>query len=518
MIVLRTPKGWTGPKVVDGLPVEGTWRAHQVPLAEVREKPEHLAQLEAWMRSYRIDELFDADGRPRPEIVDWLPAGDRRMGANPHANGGLLTRDLRLPDVRDHAVASTRPAREIAESTRVLGGYLRDVFRLNADTRDFRLFGPDETASNRLEAVYEATAKTWEAEVLPVDVSLATDGRVMEILSETTCQGWLEGYLLTGRHGLFSCYEAFAHIVDSMFNQHAKWLKVAAAPAVAPSDPVAELSADLARVAPGPQRVHAPGPRLHRSRRQQEGRGRARVPAARREHAALDRRSLPPHAELRERDRRRQAARTGVAVDGRRGCCTARAASASGTGRRTTTTAVPTSCMACAGDVPTLEMLAAVTLLREHLPDLKVRVVNVVDLMRLEPDTEHPHGLSDRDYDALFTVDKPVIFAYHGYPWLIHRLTYRRAGAAHLHVRGYKEEGTVTTPFDMVRAQRHGPLPSRDGRDRPRARTRDPSRRTCASTWSTSARATQHVRPGVRRGPPRGAELEVDGERVTGPA
>jgi xylulose-5-phosphate/fructose-6-phosphate phosphoketolase len=449
MVVLRTPKGWTGPKVVDGLPVEGTWRAHQVPLAELREKPEHLAQLDAWMRSYRFEELFDADGRPRPEIVDWLPVGDRRMGSNPHANGGLLTRDLRLPDVRDHAVAIDGPGGRLAESTRVLGGYLREVFRMNADSRDFRLFGPDETASNRLEDVYEATGKTWEAEVLPVDVSLATDGRVMEILSETTCQGWLEGYLLTGRHGLFSCYEAFAHIVDSMFNQHAKWLKVARH--LAWRRPVPSLNYLLTS---------------HVWRQDHNGfthQDPGFVDLVVNKKAEVVRVYFPPDANtlvatidhcLRSRNY------VNVVVAGKhlepvwmsmedamlhcaRGIGIFDFASNDDDGG-------PDVVLACAGDVPTLEVLAAVTLLREHLPDLKVRVVNIVDLMRLEPDTEHPHGLSDHDYDALFTVDKPVIFAYHGYPWLIHRLTYRRAGAVNLHVRGYKEEGTVTTPFDMV--------------------------------------------------------------------
>jgi xylulose-5-phosphate/fructose-6-phosphate phosphoketolase len=449
MIVLRTPKGWTGPKVVDGLPVEGTWRAHQVPLSEVREKPEHLAQLETWMRSYRIDELFDDRGRPRPEMVDWLPMGDRRMGANPHANGGLVTRDLRLPDMRDHAVAVATPGAQTAESTRVLGGYLRDVFRLNADTRDFRMFGPDETASNRLEAVYEATDKTWEAEVLPVDVSLAPNGRVMEILSETTCQGWLEGYLLTGRHGLFSCYEAFAHIVDSMFNQHAKWLKVART--LSWRRPIPSLNYLLTS---------------HVWRQDHNGfthQDPGFIDLVLNKKAEVVRVYLPPDANtllsvvdhcLRTRDyvnvivAGKQPEPSWLSMEDAVLHCTRGIgiwdwASNDDGGE-------PDVVLACAGDVPTLETLAAVTLVREHLPDLRVRVVNVVDLMRLQPDTEHPHGLSDRDYDALFTVDKPVIFAYHGYPWLIHRLAYRRAGAAHLHVRGYKEEGTVTTPFDML--------------------------------------------------------------------
>jgi xylulose-5-phosphate/fructose-6-phosphate phosphoketolase len=449
MIVLRTPKGWTGPKVVDGLPVEGTWRSHQVPLAAVREKPEHLAELEMWMRSYRIDELFDDEGRPRAEIVDWLPTGDRRMGANPHANGGLLTRDLRLPEVGDHAVPVGAHGAEEAEATRVLGRYLRDVFRLNSDTRDFRMFGPDETASNRLEAVYDATSKTWEAEQLDVDVFLATDGRVMEYLSETTCQGWLEGYLLTGRHGLFSCYEAFAHIVDSMFNQHAKWLKVARS--LPWRRPIPSLNYLLTS---------------HVWRQDHNGfthQDPGFIDLVMNKKAEVVRVYLPPDANtllatvdhcLRSRDHvnvivaGKQPEPAWLSMDDAILHCTR------GIGTWDWASnddgAEPDVVMACAGDVPTLETLAAVTLLREHLPDLKVRVVNVVDLMRLQPDTEHPHGLSDRDYDTLFTVDKPVIFAYHGYPWLIHRLAYRRAGAEHLHVRGYKEEGTVTTPFDML--------------------------------------------------------------------
>ncbi len=449
MIVLRTPKGWTGPKVVDGLPVEGTWRAHQVPLSAVRENPAHLAQLETWMRSYRPEELFDERGRPRAEIVDWLPTLDRRMGANPHANGGLLTRDLRLPDLRKHAVDVDVPGARNAESTRVLGGYLRDVFRLNADTRDFRMFGPDETASNRLDAVYEATGKAWEGEVLPVDEFLATDGRVMEILSETTCQGWLEGYLLTGRHGVFSCYEAFVHIVDSMFNQHAKWLKVARG--LPWRRPVPSLNYLLTS---------------HVWRQDHNGfthQDPGFIDLVVNKKAEVVRVYLPPDANtllsvidhcLRSRNNvnvvvaGKQPEPAWLSMDDAELHCTRGIGSwdwaSNDDGGE------PDVVMACAGDVPTLETLAAVTLLREYLPDLAVRVVNVVDLMRLQPDTEHPHGLSDRDYDSLFTVDKPVIFAYHGYPWLIHRLAYRRAGAAHLHVRGYKEEGTVTTPFDML--------------------------------------------------------------------
>jgi xylulose-5-phosphate/fructose-6-phosphate phosphoketolase len=449
MIVLRTPKGWTGPKEVDGLPVEGTWRAHQVPLAEVREKPEHLAALETWMRSYHPDELFDDAGRPLAGIVDWLPNGDRRMGANPHANGGRLVRDLALPDFRDYAVSITSPGEPLSEPTRILGQYLRDVFRLNADARDFRLFGPDETASNRLDAVYEATPKAWQAETLPVDVALAHDGRVMEILSETTCQGWLEGYLLTGRHGLFSCYEAFTHIVDSMFNQHAKWLKVSRTLPWRP--PIASLNYLLTS---------------HVWRQDNNGfthQDPGFIDLVVNKKAEVVRVYLPPDTNtllstidhcLRSRDyvnvivagkqpQPSWLSMTDADLHCTRGIGIWEFASNDGGGE-------PDVVMACAGDVPTLEVLAAVSLLRAHLPDLRVRVVNVVDLMRLQPATEHPHGLSDREYDTLFTADKPVIFAYHGYPWLIHRLTYRRPGHDNLHVRGYKEEGTVTTPFDMV--------------------------------------------------------------------
>ncbi|MGO9872490.1 MAG: phosphoketolase [Acidimicrobiia bacterium] len=449
MIVLRTPKGWTGPKEVDGLPVEGTWRAHQVPLMEVREKPERLAALEAWMRSYRPQELFDDAGRPHAHIVDWLPRDSRRMGSNPHTNGGLLLRDLVLPNFRDFGVDVPSPGEPAAEATRILGRYLRDLFLLNADARDFRLFGPDETASNRLDAVYEATAKTWEAEILPVDVSLGRDGRVMEILSETTCQGWLEGYLLTGRHGLFSCYEAFTHIVDSMFNQHAKWLKVSRT--LAWRRPIASLNYLLTS---------------HVWRQDNNGfthQDPGFIDLVVNKKAEVVRVYLPPDTNtllstvdhcLRTRNyvnvivAGKQPQPSWLSIEEADLHCTR------GIGiwdwASNDEGAEPDVVMACAGDVPTLETIAAVSLLRKHLPELKVRVVNVVDLMRLEPDTEHPHGLSDREYDALFTTDKTVIFAYHGYPSLIHRLTYRRHGHDNLHVRGYKEEGTVTTPFDMV--------------------------------------------------------------------
>jgi xylulose-5-phosphate/fructose-6-phosphate phosphoketolase len=449
MIVLRTPKGWTGPKYVDGRPVEGTWRAHQVPLPEVRENPEHLAALDAWMRSYEPEELFDDAGRPRAHVVDWLPRGDRRMGSNPHANGGLLLRDLRLPDVGEHSVEIDAPGDRVASPTAALGRYLRDVFTLNADTRNFRLFGPDETASNKLDAVYEATEKAWEGELLDVDENLAPGGRVLEILSETTCQGWLEGYLLTGRHGLFSCYEAFTHIVDSMFNQHAKWLKVART--LPWRRPVASLNYLLTS---------------HVWRQDHNGfthQDPGFLDVVVNKKAEVVRVYLPPDVNtllsiadhcLRTRNY------VNVVVAGKNlepvwlSAEDAALHCARGIGiwewASNDAGGLPDVVLACAGDIPTMETLAAVTLLRTHLPELKVRVVNVVDLMRLQPETEHPHGLSDRDYDALFTTDKPVIFAFHGYPYLIHRLAYRRRGHPHLHVRGYKEEGTVTTPFDML--------------------------------------------------------------------
>ncbi len=449
MIVLRTPKGWTGPAVVDGVQVEGTWRAHQVPLSDIRGRPEHLAQLEEWMRSYRPDELFDDDGAPRAELVEWLPRGERRMGANPHANGGVLLRELTLPNPVDYAVDVTQPGDPIAEPTRILGQYLRDVFRLNAATRNFRLFGPDETASNRLDAVYEVTNKVWEGEILPVDVALAPEGRVMEILSEHTCEGWLEGYLLTGRHGLFSCYEAFTHIVDSMFNQHAKWLKVSRT--LPWRRPIASLNYLLTS---------------HVWRQDHNGfthQDPGFIDLVVNKKAEVVRVYLPPDTNtllsvadhcLRTRDlvnvivAGKQPEQSWLSMDEALVHC------ARGIGiwewASNDEGGEPDVVLACAGDVPTLEILAATSLLREHLPELKVRVVNVVDLMRLQPEIEHPHGLSDREFDTLFTTDKPVIFAYHGYPMLIHRLAYRRHGHEHLHVRGYKEEGTVTTPFDMV--------------------------------------------------------------------
>ncbi|GAB3974629.1 phosphoketolase family protein [Actinoallomurus acanthiterrae] len=447
MVVLRTPKGWTGPREVDGVPVEGTWRAHQVPLARVREDPEHLAALEAWLRSYRPEELFDEDGRPVPELLALPPEGERRMSATPHANGGLLLRDLALRDFRAYAVPVDKPGTTFSEATRVLGGFLRDVVADNADS--FRIMGPDETASNRLSAVFEVTDRVWEAQRLATDEHLATRGRVMEVLSEHLCQGWLEGYLLTGRHGLFNSYEAFVHIVDSMFNQHAKWLYVTRR--LPWRRPIASLNYLLSS---------------HVWRQDHNGfthQDPGFLDVVVNKKSQIVRVYLPPDANtllsvadhcLRSRDyvnvivAGKQPALTWLSMEEAVLHCTR------GIGiwewASTDAGADPDVVLACAGDIPTLETLAAADLLRQYFPDLRVRVVNVVDLMRLEPDTEHPHGLSDAEYDALFTTDKPVIFAFHGYPYLIHRLTYRRHGHDHLHVRGYKEEGTTTTPFDMV--------------------------------------------------------------------
>lgn len=450
MIVLRTPKGWTGPKVVDGLPVEGTFRSHQVPLADTRANAGHRAQLEEWMRSYRPDELFDTTGRLVPELAALHPRGPRRMSANPHTNGGLLLRDLALPSFRDHAVTVERPGAGASSATGVLGGFLRDVITANPDR--FRLMGPDETASNRLQAVFETTDRAWDAETLPVDDHLAPDGRVMEVLSEHLCQGWLEGYLLTGRHGLFTSYEAFIHIVDSMVNQHAKWLKTTNG--IPWRAPIASLNYLLSS---------------HVWRQDHNGLSHQDpgfIDHVVNKKAAVVRVYLPPDSNtllsvadhcLRSRQyinvivAGKQPALTYLTMDEAVAHCTrglgiwpwAGTADRDGDG-------APDVVLACAGDVPTLEILAAASLLRTHLPQLKVRVVNVVDLMRLEPESEHPHGLSDRDFDALFTPDKPVVFAYHGYPSLIHRLTYRRTNHRNIHVRGYNEEGTTTTPFDMV--------------------------------------------------------------------
>jgi xylulose-5-phosphate/fructose-6-phosphate phosphoketolase len=449
MIVLRTPKGWTGPKEVDGKPAEGTFRSHQVPLSAVRTNPAHLGQLEQWMRSYRPDELFDAGGAPVPELAALAPAGERRMGANPHANGGLLLRNLRLPDFRDYAVDVPTPATSSSEATRVLGRWLRDVMRLNEETRNFRLFGPDETVSNRLGDVFEVTDRAWNAEIKDGDDHLAAGGRVMEVLSEQMCQGWLEGYLLTGRHGLFNCYEAFIHIVDSMFNQHAKWLKVTRG--IPWRRPVASLNYLLSS---------------HVWRQDHNGfshQDPGFIDHVANKKAEIIRVYLPPDANcllsvadhcLRSHHyvnvivAGKQPALDYLSMDEAVAHCTRGIgiwdwASNDAGGE-------PDVVMACAGDIPTLETLAAVALVREHLPELRVRVVNVVDLMRLQSESVHPHGLPDAEFDALFTTDRPVIFAYHGYPWLIHRLTYRRTNHRNLHVRGYTEEGATTTPFDMV--------------------------------------------------------------------
>ena len=446
MIILRTPKGWTGPEVVDGKPMEGTWRSHQVPLSDVRSNPAHLAQLEAWLRSYRPDELFDGEGRPVATLLDLAPTGDARLSASPHANGGLLLQDLQLPDFRAYGVGVSAPATQTSEATRVLGTWLRDVIRDNPST--FRLFGPDETSSNRLDAVFEATDRTWMGEIRATDEHLAPDGRVMEILSEHLCQGWLEGYLLTGRHGLFSCYEAFIHVIDSMFNQHAKWLKMTRE--IGWRRPIASLNYLLTS---------------HVWRQDHNGfshQDPGFIDHVVNKRAEVIRVYLPPDTNcllsvadhcLRSRNyvnvivAGKQPALTYLSMDDAIHHCTR------GLGIwdwASNDEGEPDVVMACAGDVPTLETLAAVALLREHLPELKVRVVNVVDLMRLVDDKEHPHGLRSGEFDAIFTTDRPIIFAYHGYPWLIHRLTYRRTNHGNLHVRGYKEQGTVTTPFDMV--------------------------------------------------------------------
>jgi xylulose-5-phosphate/fructose-6-phosphate phosphoketolase len=446
MIVLRTPKGWTGPKVVDGVPVEGTFRAHQVPVTDF-EKPDHLRILEEWMRSYRPQELFDDSGRLARELAALPPRGDRRMSANPHANGGELLDDLRLPDFRDYAVDVSRPGTQTSEATKVLGAYLRDVITRNPD--NFRLMGPDETVSNRLGTVFEATNRVWEAELELGDDHLAREGRVMEVLSEHMCQGWLEGYLLTGRHGLFNCYEAFIHIIDSMFNQHAKWLKVTRD--IPWRRPIASLNYLLTshvwRQDHNGFTHQDPGFIDHVMNKK---------PEVIRVYLAPDTNTLLSIADHCLRSQNyvnvivagKQPALTYLSMDQAIAHCTR------GIGiwdwASSDTDGDPDVVMACAGDIPTLETLAAVDQLRRHLPDIKVRVVNVVDLMRLQPSTEHPHGLSDTEFDAIFTTDRPVVFAYHGYPWLIHRLTYRRTNHDNIHVRGYKEEGTTTTPFDMV--------------------------------------------------------------------
>ncbi|MGQ7747461.1 phosphoketolase family protein [Streptomyces sp. WC2508] len=450
MIVLRTPKGWTGPVEVDGVPVEGTWRAHQVPLPGVRDDQEHLRQLEEWMRSYRPEELFDASGRPTPQVLACVPEGDARLGSTPYANGGLLLRDLPIPPLDDHAVQVDRPGTVLHEPTRVLGGLLEAVMAATAERRDFRVVGPDETASNRLDALYDATAKAWQERTLPTDEHLARDGRVMEVLSEHLCQGWLEGYLLTGRHGLFSCYEAFAHIVDSMVNQHIKWLRTSRR--LAWRRPIASLNYLLTshvwRQDHNGFSHQDPGFVDHILNKSPEV---VRVYLPPDANTLL---SVADHA-LRSRDyvnvivAGKQPSFDWLTIDQARAHCARGAGVWEWAGTEDGSRA-PDVVLACAGDVPTLETLAAAGLLRTHLPELAVRVVNVVDMARLLPRGEHPHGMPDSEYDALFTRDTPVIFAYHGYPWLIHRLAYRRAGHGQLHVRGYKEEGTTTTPFDMV--------------------------------------------------------------------
>ncbi len=450
MIILRTPKGWTGPKQVDGLKTEGHWRSHQVPIADLASKPEHVALLEQWMQSYRPRELFDAAGRLLPELAALAPKGARRMGANPHANGGLLLKTLKLPDFRSYAVEAPSPGGAEAESTRVMGNYLRDVMKDNLDARNFRVFGPDETASNRLGALFEVTDRAWMGERDADDDDLGPDGRVMEILSEHTCQGWLEGYLLTGRHGLFSTYEAFVHIVDSMFNQHAKWLKVSSV-SIPWRRPIASLNYLLTS---------------HVWRQDHNGfshQDPGFIDHVVNKSADVVRVYFPPDANtllwvtdhcLRSRNlvnvivAGKQPQPQWLDMDAAILHCQAGIGiwEWASTDRDTS----PDVVMACCGDVPTLETLAAVDILQTHLPELKIRVINIVDLMRLQPPEEHPNGLPDTEFDILFTTDKPIIFAYHGYPWLIHRLTYRRTNHGNLHVRGYKEEGTTTTPFDMA--------------------------------------------------------------------
>jgi xylulose-5-phosphate/fructose-6-phosphate phosphoketolase len=449
MIVLRTPKGWTGPKFVNEKPVEGTFRSHQVPLSQPAKNPEHLRMLEEWLRSYKPEELFDETGKLRSQLAELAPKGDRRMGANRHANGGLVLKDLKLPNYCEYAVAVPTPGTVEAEATRVLGVFLRDVMKLNMDERNFRVVGPDETSSNRLDALFEVTDRVWMAKRSPSDEHESPDGRVMEVLSEHLCQGWLEGYLLTGRHGFFSCYEAFIHIVDSMVNQHAKWLKVTRD--IPWRRPIASLNYLLTS---------------HVWRQDHNGfshQDPGFIDHVVNKKADVVRIYLPPDANsllsvmnhcLRSRNyinvvvAGKQPALQYLDIDAAMSHC------AEGIGiwqwASNDGDAEPDVVMACAGDVPTLETLAAVDILRQRFPNLKIRVINVVDLMTLQPHSEHPHGLSDKEFDSMFTTDKPIIFVFHGYPWLIHRLTYRRTNHRNLHVRGYKEEGTTTTPFDMV--------------------------------------------------------------------
>jgi xylulose-5-phosphate/fructose-6-phosphate phosphoketolase len=450
MIILRTPKGWTGPREVDGLKTEGYWRSHQVPITDMDKNPEHVKLLETWMKSYKPEELFDEKGKLIPELAELAPKGTRRMSANPHSNGGLLLKELEMPDFRNYAVEVPGPGKTSAEATRTLGFYLRDIIKLNMDRRNFRVMGPDETTSNRLGAMFEVTDRAWMAETIPEDDHLSPDGRVMEILSEHTCQGWLEGYLLTGRHGFFSCYEAFIHIVDSMFNQHAKWLKVASRE-IPWRRPIASLNYLLTS---------------HVWRQDHNGfshQDPGFIDLVVNKKADIVRVYFPPDTNtllsvadhcLRSRDyinvivAGKQPQPQWLNIEEAIRHCTSGigiwewASNDKGT--------EPDVVMACCGDVPTIETLAAVEMLREQVPELKIRVINVVDLMTLQPEEEHPHGLSGREFDRLFTTNKPIIFAYHGYPWLIHRLTYRRTNHHNLHVRGYKEEGTTTTPFDMV--------------------------------------------------------------------
>ena len=450
MIILRTPKGWTGPKEVDGLKTEDSWRSHQVPLSEMATKSDHVKLLEEWMKSYKHEDLFDENGKLIPKLAELAPKGNRRMGANPHTNGGILLKDLKMPDFRKYAVNVPKPGTVVGEATRVMGQFLRDVMKLNMNERNFRVMGPDETASNRLGALFEVTDRTWMDETSPEDDHLSPNGRVMEILSEHTCQGWLEGYLLTGRHGFFSCYEAFIHIVDSMFNQHAKWLKTTRSE-IPWRRPIASLNYLLTS---------------HVWRQDHNGfshQDPGFIDHVVNKKADVVRVYFPPDANtllsvtdhcLRSRNyvnvivAGKQSQPQWLDMDAAIKHCT------SGIGiwewASNDKGAEPDVVMACAGDVPTIETLAAVDILRRHIPDIKVRVINVVDLMTLQPKEEHPHGLSDWEFDTLFTSDKPIIFAYHGYPWLIHRLTYRRTNHKNLHVRGYKEEGATTTPFDMA--------------------------------------------------------------------
>jgi xylulose-5-phosphate/fructose-6-phosphate phosphoketolase len=450
MIVLRTPKGWTGPKEVDGLKTEGSWRSHQVPLAEMAEKPEHVKILEGWMKSYKPEELFDKNGKLIDELGELTPKGILRMGSNPHANGGAILKDLKMPDFREYAVSVPKPGETSASATHVMGEFLRDVMKLNMDNHNFRVMGPDETESNRLGALFEVTKRTWLGDIVPGDDHLSPDGRIMEILSEHTCQGWLEGYLLTGRHGFFSCYEAFIHIIDSMFNQYAKWLKVTGKE-IPWRRPIASLNYLLTS---------------HVWRQDHNGfshQDPGFIDHVVNKKADIIRVYFPPDANcllsvtnhcLQSRNyinvivAGKHPQPQWLSMDAAVKHCSYGIGiwewASNDQGME------PDVIMACAGDVPAIETLAAVDILRNLAPDLKVCVINVVDLMTLQDKNEHPHGLSHKEFDVLFTLDKPIIFAYHGYPWLIHRLTYRRTNHKNLHVRGYKEEGTTTTPFDML--------------------------------------------------------------------